>query len=306
MGVRKSIMNKVLVPLDGSIQAEAVVPCALSLAQRLHASVDLLQVTEGYSLRAPELPSELVQEMQQRGQQRAQSYLEGWASRFAPLAVSCHTAQGSARSEISRLAAQEGSHLIVMASEGREGIRRWLLGSVAEAVIRQAPCPVLLMRSPGSANSLFQHILLPVDGSKASLDFLPMLPVFLAPGGRVTLLRSTDLSLFPILDSTSDLVREYFELLKADLGRVQHQGLNFEVVVLEGDPAEMILGWSAQHHCDLIALSSHGRSGFQHFWLGSVTEKVARHAPCPVLVFPCHSQHRADQLAASFQEQPQP
>ena len=297
------LMMKVLLPLDGSPEAEAVIPCALNLAQRLHASIDLVQVTEGYSLRAPELPSELAREMQQRGQQRAQSYLHACAPRFAPRPVHCHAIEGLARTEISRVAAQVGSHLIVMATHGREGVSRWLLGSVAEAVTRQSSCPVLLMRAPAPSESLFRHILLPLDGSKGSLDFLPLLPVFLAPGGRVTLLRSVDLSLYPILDSHSDLIREYFQLLKSDLGRVQYRGLDFEVVVQEGDPVEAILGWSAQHRCDLIALSSHGRSGLQHLWLGSVTEKVARHANCPVLVFSSHSQHRATQLAAFFQEQ---
>lgn len=295
-------MNKVLVPLDGSPLAEAVLPCAVSLAQRLQASVELLQVTEGYSLRAPELPVELALEMQQRGQQRAQEYLQQCSSRFAPLRVACHTPQGSPRSEIGRVALEQGCQLIVMATHGREGIRRWLLGSVAEAVLRHAPCPVLLVRPPVDCGSLFQHILLPVDSSKASLDFLRVLPTFLAPGGKVTLLRCTDLSVYPLLNSKTDLIQEYFDLLKSDLSQVHQEGLNLEVAVLEGEPEEVILNWSAQNHCDLIALASSGRSGLKHFWLGSVTEKVVRHSSCPVLVFPCHSQFQADQLASATAE----
>ena len=65
--------------------------------------------------------------------------------------------------------------------------------------------------------------------------FLPMLTPFLATGGKVTLLRCADLSIYPILDGNSDLVREYFALLKSDLGQVQQEGLALEVMVLEGD-----------------------------------------------------------------------
>ena len=64
----------------------------------------------------------------------------------------------------------------------------------------------------------------------------------------------------------------------------EHPGWKLEV--LEGRPKTGILDWVLDSDCDLIAMATHGRGGLQHLWEGSVTEHVARQAPCPVLVFP--------------------
>ena len=280
------MLKKILIPLDGSELSESVLPCALGLARRHHCETILLQVVPHLAELAPGLAPELVPELQRKTLSRAQNYLEDRASQFAPLAVSEIVRLGSPREEIPALAARHQCGLIVMASHGRDGVEHWLLGSVAEGVLRQAPCPVLLVRPPVQTVSSFQHILVPTDGSEASLAILSALPGFLAEGARVTLLQSSGVSLVPNFADKPRIVSQYLDEVEARLRKVDHPALPLEVVVLDGDPVEDILVWSRSNHCDLIAMSSHGRSGFRRLWLGSVSEKVARHADCNVLIFP--------------------
>lgn len=279
-------MMKILVPLDGSDLSESVLPSALALAQRHRAEILLLRVVEHMGELAPGLAPELVPELQQKALSRALNYLENRSARLTPALVTPITAIGSPREQIAALAEQHQCDLVLMASHGRDGAEHWLLGSVAEAVLRQAPCPVLLVRPPAAAASVFRHILVPVDGSEASLAVLPALSAYLAPGGKVTLLQSGGISLYPNFADKAQAVETYLSQLEIDLRQIQLPGLAPEVVVLDGNPVDDILSWSQVNGCDLIAMSSHGRSGFRRFWLGSVSEKVARHALCDVLIFP--------------------
>ena len=285
------MIKRILVPLDGSELSESALPCAVQLARRHHSETILAQVIPHLAELAPGLAPELVPELQTRAVSRARNYLENRGSRFAPLVVSPLTRLGSAREEIPALAERCGCDLMVMASHGRDGAEHWLLGSVAEGILRAAPCPVLLVRPPAQALAAFHNILVPVDGSPASLQVLQRLPDYLAPGGQITLLQSGGLSLYPNFAHKTELVEGYLAGLEADLRLVAENGPASQVVVLDGEPVDDILSWSRTHPCDLIAMSSHGRSGFRRFWLGSVAEKVSRQAPCDVLIFP-HSAAR--------------
>ncbi|MBX3172359.1 MAG: universal stress protein [Candidatus Eremiobacteraeota bacterium] len=280
------MIERILVPLDGSELSESALPCALALARGHRAETFLVQVVEHMAEMAPGLAPELVPELQQKVLSRARNYLENRAAAFAPGPVSTLTRLGSPREELPALARHHRCDLLVMASHGRDGAEHWLLGSVAEGVLRQAPCPVLLVRPPAPAASIFRHILVPVDGSEASLAVIPRLSDFLAPGGKVTLLQSGGVSLYPNFAHKQQAVLAYLGEVEARLRQVQIEGLPLEVVVLDGNPVDDILAWSRANACDLIAMSSHGRSGFRRLWLGSVSEKVARHADCDVLIFP--------------------
>ena len=278
---------KILVPLDGSDLAESVIPCCLDLAQRLLAEVLLVKATEHFGTLAPGLPPDLGLQLQEQAQTRSFNYLESMHERFPGLKISSQAPLGPAREEIAHTATREHCDLIVMASHGREGPARWLLGSVAEAVLRQSPCPVLLLRPPAGPSSLFQHILVPVDGSQTSLQVAHKIGPYLAPGGKVTLLQSSNLSLYPyVFDVRSETVERYLQETEDHLREYRVAGLEMDAVVLDGDAVDAILTWSHENEVDLIAMSTHGRSGVRRFWLGSVTEKVARHSHCPVLAFP--------------------
>jgi len=276
------MLKRILVPLDGSKLSETAIPCALDLASRYKAETMLVEVTRHLALAAPGLPPETALAMQAEQLKHSRNYLEQHSAAFAPQEVTICTPLGRPADEISRLALEKGCDLIVMCSHGRDYLSRWLLGSVAEGVIRQAHCPVLLLRPPMLDRSQFRNILVPSDGSQPSLAFLADLHQFLAPEGKITLLLSTGTSLSPELGA----IEGYFERIEKELRRVEYNGATLPVAVLKGEPASDILGWCENQSCDLIAMSTHGRGGYRRFWLGSITEKVARHASCPVLVFP--------------------
>jgi len=276
------MLRRILVPLDESKLSESALPCALDLASRCQAETALVQVTPHVALEAPGLPAETALHMQEEQLKHARRYLEQKSAPFAPRPVKLYTPVGRASDEISRLAFEHGCDLILMCSHGRDHLARWLLGSVAEGVIRQAHCPVLLLRPATADHSLFRNIVVPSDGSAPSTAFLADLQNYLAPGGQITLLLSTGTSLSPEFGS----MESYFQQVEGQLRQLQVHGKTLPLVVLRGEPADDILSWSQNHACDLIAMSTHGRSGYRRFWLGSITEKVARHATCPVLVFP--------------------
>lgn len=277
---------KVLIPLDGTPLSETALSCGEQLARERGAEVILLHATQHYASTTPGMPPAVVLELQERDQTKAGDYLSKCEARFPEGQVRIVTALGRPVDEIAAAATRENCDLIIMNSHGREGVVRWLLGSVAEGVLRVSPCPVLLLRPKVPPAVKFQHILVPVDGSQASLQVAHQVGPYLAEGGKVSLLQSSQVATNPAnFKMGRDEAVKYRAELEQNLRNIKVEGLTLEAHLVEGEPAEVILSWSQKHGCDLIAMSTHGRSGFRHFFLGSVTEKVARYSHCPVLAF---------------------
>jgi len=142
----RTVITRILVPTDFSRPSEQALAYARSLAQRFGASLHLLHVVnrpllaEGLAAEAfIDESSDMVEVAQQRLRKQA------------PDAASANVVFGYAAKSIVQHASQLGVDLIVMGSHGRTGIAHILLGSVAEAVVRTAPCPVLTVRDPVKA-----------------------------------------------------------------------------------------------------------------------------------------------------------
>ncbi|MDP3091520.1 MAG: universal stress protein [Nitrospira sp.] len=152
--------------------------------------------------------------------------------------------------------------LVVVGSRGLSGVRRFLLGSVSEGVLHSAPCSVLISRGSrkrGAQPSVKGlRILLAVDESDHALAAAQAMIRVTKERGRQVLGRMRKL--------------------------VAHRGLTIHPVLVEGRPAEEILRAAARTHADLVILGSRGMTGLKGAFLGSVSRKVARHAPCSVLV----------------------
>lgn len=141
---------------------------------------------------------------------------------------------------------------------------------------------------------MFQHILVPLDGSPLSEKAIPSAAGIAEKfGARLTLFRAAvlpehlmvgPLPLSPRLysdvqTSVSEGIRTYLDDLRAGLSTP----VNVETAQREGEAAQQILHYAETEGVDLIVISTHGRSGFQRWLFGSVAERVLRHAPCPVL-----------------------
>jgi nucleotide-binding universal stress UspA family protein len=128
-------MNKILLPLDGSELAEAAVEIASNMADTETVFV-LLQVIN------PVLGSLSSEEKEE-----ARDYLNGFVCQLAqkktPADIRVLVLEGAPAETIIDMAEEENIGLIVMTTQGSGGMVRWLMGSVAERVVRHAPCPVL-------------------------------------------------------------------------------------------------------------------------------------------------------------------
>lgn len=142
---------------------------------------------------------------------------------------------------------------------------------------------------------MFTNILVPLDGSRAAEAALEQ-AAYLAStsGGKIRLVQVLTNSMLADNPTVLPEVREqldqqdrrqaadYLDTLDS---RLQARGIHCQAEILEsGDPAQRILEAAERHAVDLIVLTSHGRSGLSRFLLGSVAEKVLRHASCPTLI----------------------
>lgn len=136
-----SMYKTILVTLDGSDHAERAIPHAVSLARGLGAEVLFLQV--GEELDMPQLADRRIQILE-----GLEEYMNGRVqdARTQGVAARSLLVEGDPAHEILETAQREGAGMIVMSSHGRSGLGRWLLGSVAEKVMRHAHVPVLVVR----------------------------------------------------------------------------------------------------------------------------------------------------------------
>jgi nucleotide-binding universal stress UspA family protein len=145
-------IRRILVPVDFSALADVAFEYALGLAQRLDAKLLLLHVFQVPAFAYPDASVPLPAETLLEAEHMARSSLDKLLKRAeaASVPASPLLLEGAAFVEIIRAARSEGADLIVMSTHGRTGLRHALLGSVAEKVVRKAPCPVLVVRSPGA------------------------------------------------------------------------------------------------------------------------------------------------------------
>lgn len=139
--------KKILVTLDGSPLAEKVLPHARQIAQKFGAELILLHVVRWPPI-SKSLEASQITEDQELAAREAESYLESVQEGLTAAGVTVRYAivKGQPAAEIVDYAELEKVDLIAMSTHGRSGLSRWVLGSVAERVLRAAPCPVLLIR----------------------------------------------------------------------------------------------------------------------------------------------------------------
>jgi nucleotide-binding universal stress UspA family protein len=292
--------TKMLVPLDGSTIAEAVLPYARAFATALGIPVHLLQVMDPEIL----IPSVAAQQGLSHNiltvnREHNGDYLKEMAASFSnPAAVSSSVRVGKPAEVIIEIAAKDRDSLIAMATHGRSGVRRWLLGSVAEKVLRGADNDVLLIRAikPIEKKPAVQlkRLVVPLDGSELAEKAVPcavelakkmnleilLLRVYLMPGVAYPTSYAPD---WKLLDQ--EMRERANEYLEGKIGQLRNEGLELvSFRVQEGSAAEKIIDVAREAPQSLIAMSSHGASGVGRWVLGSVTERVIRHSDTAVIL----------------------
>jgi nucleotide-binding universal stress UspA family protein len=190
-------------------------------------------------------------------------------------------------------AAEHDTPLIVMGTHGRRGVRRLLLGSVAEEVVRRAPGPVVTVGrgAESSGAPTGGRLLVPIDLSGHQWRLLAHARAWAqAFDLSLTLLHVLHLddppAPYPPRSETPDadtLRARAEEALNEAAASVRDAGLAVDVATRSGHPAEEILAAVDEHDASLLAVATHGRTGLERVLMGSVAEAVIRQAPCPVL-----------------------
>ncbi len=137
----------------------------------------------------------------------------------------------------------------------------------------------------------FERILVPLDGSECAENVLPKVEKLATEfKANIALLRVAYAYTFPGVDPTEaevKVVREAEEYLRKIEERLKAKGFRVDSHVRYGNEAEEILDHAAQEEIDIIAMTTHGRSGVKRFLLGSVAEKILRHSPKPIFLVRC-------------------
>lgn len=281
------MIERILVPLDGSLTAEAILPQVRRVLYRKDSEVILVRAV------VP-APVENALTMAEAEVAVAREYLLGQLDRLEKAGVRArHVVRiGSPVGVILDVAEEQHATMIAMATHGTTGLSRFLFGSVAEAVLRKSAVPVLLVRPFWSyelasavrpEQAPIRNLLLPVDGSDLALEALPGVVEFAE-------LFETRIVLLRVLEAkkrragTAAEKAEAEKQLKAIAKTIEKQGVETIRLVETGEPVDQILKAVRFHEVDLIAMTTHGRSGLSRAVTGSVTEEILRSATVPVLV----------------------
>ena len=296
--------DKLLIPLDGSKTAEAVLPYARSLCRKLKFHVTLLTVIDTSELSRSVSAADglYLDRLVEDETQRSAEYLVKIGETFVDGAVATRTEKGRAAEVILESAAADKGAVIMMATHGRSGLRRFLLGSVAEKVLHGTDNLLLLVRAdetaPTAGEAALKSVIVPLDGSELAESILPIVEASAKKLGlEVVLFRAY---MIPYGAYTagegfydpvnlegfrSGLRQESIDYLERKAAALRRNGVeNISCVAREGLSADEIIKFARATPDNVIAMCSHGYSGVKRWALGSVTETIVRHSGDPVLI----------------------
>jgi nucleotide-binding universal stress UspA family protein len=310
------MFKKMLVPLDGSKLAEEVFPYAKALASRLRLELHFLNVSlleesatlpmrQTYVEKMAEIVSSQINEYPKRTESQNEN---------TPVMAFGKAVIGYPPDEILKYADANEIDIILIATHGHSGIKRWMLGSVAHKIIHASKVPVWLVRSGVPNDIIFDQqaqrtILVPLDGSKMAESVLPYAEALVKQRGpvpiEIVLLSVCEPDLLPEIsyyiqteyppsrplkheeyvkqetEKTIQACRSYLAQMAAKLAQKE---IKVRTEVLTGNPSEELIKYANKNQLQLIVMASHGRSGFSHLTIGSVAEKVLYGVNVPVFL----------------------
>lgn len=296
------MFKHILVPLDGSSLAEAALPPAAWLAEKLGSQVTLLHIIEQNP------PQDIHGEHHLRDEGEACEYLTATRARgFKPgQPVECHTHTEGVRDVARSIVdhnAELNPDLIIMCTHGKGGLRDLMAGPIAQQVIGLGRVPVLLIQ-PEAPFQPCRSILVALDGDpehtrsleaagglaaeiKASLHLVNVVATLdTLRGEHAATGRLLPAATSMALDLEEECMADYLDELSVPW---RQRGVQVIIETRRGDPAGQI-GQAAQDKGDdLVVLGTHGKAGMSAFWAGSVAAQIPGHTRLPLLLIPVHS-----------------
>ncbi len=290
------MLETVMVPLDGSSAAEIVFPFIEEISSKFSSRISLVTVADSGRARLDQLYRSYLE----RVKERVQGQLNDRAVKDTTK-ILIEVLFGDPTDQILHYADMTDASLIVIASQGSSGRGDPLLGGTVAKVLRTSKRPVLLIRTPVSKaaahqKTLFERILVPLDGSREGEAAIPFTEGLARMFGSELVLfhvmDSVAISTGYGFDSSCCIPQEFYDSLRdsamAYLDRTKQQliqkGLKVTSEIKDGSPADLIIGYAKSKAIQVIAMSTHGRSGIGRWVFGSVTDKVLHSGDAAVLM----------------------
>ncbi|MCG8347610.1 MAG: universal stress protein [Chloroflexales bacterium] len=298
----------IMVPLDGSAFGEHALPLALGIARRTCAQVHLVHVrTPAAEAPAPEDHGTGEQASTAIDQERIAVYLRELATYLSErweIVIKASSLEGPVAETLQAYVQASGIDLTIMTTHGYGPLSRIWMGSVADSLVRRLSSPTVLVRPHAEAVDLletvheqaFEHILIPLDGSKLAESIIePAIELGALMEARYTLLQAIE----PLIKGyipgpyaglmDKDLREPRRAETKAYLERIAHrmreQGLRVETQTPIAYAPDAILDYARDYAVDFIAMATHGRSGFSRVLMGSIASTVVCKAGVPILLY---------------------
>ncbi len=290
--------RNVLVATDFSPASEAALIYGRALARSCSASLHLLHVVENFFMRPVAVnPTEIKAALT-----RKLDALLTADDRASLRATAVLETSDTPADSIVDYAKSSGIDCIVVGTHGRTGMAQLLVGSVAERVVRTAPCPVLTVRhpehdfvAPEAPMITLKKILVATDFGEASDAALEYGREFTRTfGGAIDVLHVVEnvltrgfavegyaASMPDLQEAVDDAATKQLEAIVTNEDRAQLGART--VLRMSNAPAAAIVDYAREEGVDLIVMGTHGRGAVGHLLMGSVAERVVRTAPCPVL-----------------------
>lgn len=295
--MRKQI-NSIFCTTDFSKLSEDVVKYCITLAKKLDARLMVCHVVDFPSIAMYGEAVLTPMDDQTRFMAFAQAEIDRLMGK-AEVPYEALVALGSATDEIARLVAEHRPDLVVAATHGRTGLKRFLLGSITERLMRMLPCPLLVLRGASdeavsvSQPFPFKRILVGCDfssDSEQAFQFcLSMAQEFESELHLVHVVEPAeykDLYKMPA-DASDKFKEELFDMIRGKLQSMVPPDalnwLNLRTGLMVGKSYVEIVRYAEMHDIELIALGTRGHGMVEDLLVGSTTDRVIRRAPCPVL-----------------------
>ncbi|WP_276300742.1 universal stress protein [Halorussus lipolyticus] len=286
--------DTLLVPTDGSEHAERAAEHALNVARVFDATVHLVNVVDvqdaGGLFSAGGVDEAFIEQLEDDARETI-SAVEALADPGDD--VQTAVVRGKPAEGILDYADENDADLVFMGTHGRTGLNRYVTGSVTERVVRLADMPVFTVRATDQSvvGDGYDDIMIPTDGSECAAT---------AVAHAVTLAEKYDATIHAVnvmdvraMTSTDDVtpqttLLDTFEeqgetATEAVAEQAREAGLDATTAVRKGIPAVSLLDYADENDIDLVTMGTHGRSGFERYFLGSTTAKIVRTAEMPVL-----------------------
>jgi len=297
------MFDPILVPLDGSLLAECVLPHTSAIARSFDARVILLRVLDkNQAIEKTQLFDLINWQINKTG---AKLYLEKTCARLqkSGLHVETNVLEGLVADSITEFAQTEGMKLIILSSHGRSGLSQWGISSVTQKIIFSAPTSVLIIRAHQPAASeleelRYAQIMVPLDGSQRAENVLPM--VTLLARYHKSRIHIVHVVKTPEMARQIPLVREDLDLSDQIVARNREEairyldqvclhlplsGFDVKTHLLTSDNAAAALHeLTRQEYIDLVALSAHGYSGNDQWPYGSMVNNFILYSKVPLLI----------------------